>query len=257
MGLDFGKGGVRVVRLDMSGAAGVVTGAAGSIGYAISQALVGADAKVVMTDQNAEVKAAAGSLGAEALVADLVEDGSADAVIRGAVERLGRIDFLVNVAGVQSRGPLLQVDDARWEFLYSVNLRAVFQACRAAAREMERNGGGAILNVSSNAGTVAQPGIVVYGAMKAGVTQLTRGMAVELAGSGIRANALAPGYVRTSMTADLFADEERRRQVVSKIPLGRVAEPEEMAPAAVFLLSRAASFITGEVLHVDGGYAAQ
>jgi 3-oxoacyl-[acyl-carrier protein] reductase len=241
----------------MSESAGVVTGAAGSIGFAISRALREAGATVLMTDRSVEVDAAAEELGAEAFVSDLVDDGGAEAVITQSVERFGRIDFLVNVAGVQARGPVLQLDDSRWEFLYSVNLKAVFQACRAAAREMERNGGGAILNVSSNAATVAQPGIIAYGAMKAGVTQLTRGIAVELAGSGIRANVLAPGYVRTSMTADLFTDEKRRRHVISKIPLGRVADPEEMAPAAVFLLSPAASFITGEVLHVDGGYAAQ
>jgi NAD(P)-dependent dehydrogenase (short-subunit alcohol dehydrogenase family) len=241
----------------MSESAGVVTGAAGSIGFAISRALREAGATVLMTDRSVEVDAAAEELGAEAFVSDLVDDGGAEAVVTQLVERFGRIDFLVNVAGVQARGPVLQLDDSRWEFLYSVNLKAVFQACRAAAREMERNGGGAILNVSSNAATVAQPGIIAYGAMKAGVTQLTRGIAVELAGSGIRANVLAPGYVRTSMTADLFTDEKRRRHVISKIPLGRVAEPEEMAPAAVFLLSPAASFITGEVLHVDGGYAAQ
>lgn len=245
------------MRLDMSESAGVVTGAAGSIGFAISRALVGARANVLMTDENPGVNAAAEELETEALVGDLREDGGAEAVIRQTVARFGRIDFLVNVAGVQARGPILQLDDSRWELLYSVNLKAVFQACRAAAREMERNGGGAILNVSSNAGTVGQPGIVAYGAMKAGVTQLTRGMAVELAGSGIRANVLAPGYVRTSMTADLFADEESRRRVISKIPLGRIAEPQEIAPAAVFLLSPTASFITGEVLHVDGGYAAQ
>jgi 3-oxoacyl-[acyl-carrier protein] reductase len=246
------------VRLDMSGSAGVVTGAAGSIGAAISTALIGAGARVMMTDRrDAEVEAAARELGAEPFVSDLVDDLSAEAVVRHAVSRFGQLDFLVNVAGVQARGPLLQLDDSRWEFLYSVNLKAVFQTCRAAGRQMERNGGGVILNVSSNSGTVGQPGIVAYGAMKAGVTQLTRGLAVELAGSGIRANALAPGHVRTPMTADLFADEQRRERVLSKIPLGRVAEPHEIAPAAVFLLSPAASYITGEVLHIDGGYAAQ
>jgi 2-deoxy-D-gluconate 3-dehydrogenase len=104
---------------------------------------------------------------------------------------------------------------------------------------------------------VGVPGIVPYGATKGGVVQLTKGLAVELAPHGIRVNAIAPGYVETAMTAELHEDEARRAEVISRIPLGRFAGPEEMAPAAVFLLSPLAGYITGEVLHVDGGYVAR
>lgn len=139
-----------------------------------------------------------------------------------------------------------------------MNLRAVFRMCRAAARQMlKRDTGGSMLNISSTSATVGVLGIVPYGTMKGGVTSFTRGLAIELAPRGVRVNAIAPGYVRTAMTGALLEDEQQLARVHSRIPLGRVADPEEIASAAVFLLSPAASYITGEVLKVDGGQVAQ
>ena len=245
------------MKLDMDGNAGIVTGAAGGIGLSIAGALLDAGADVLLVDLREDVEDAAQRLNARAQVADLAEDGGAGEMVERAVAEWGRIDFLVNAAGIQARGPAIELSDEDWERLHAVNLRAVFRGCRAAARRMVESGGGAILNVASISSTVGVPGIVPYGAMKGGVVQLTRGLAVELAPSGVRVNAVAPGYVTTAMTEELWRDEDRRAQVTARIPLGRFASPEEISPAALFLLSPAAGYITGEVLHVDGGYVAR
>ncbi|MBA2670457.1 MAG: SDR family oxidoreductase [Gemmatimonadetes bacterium] len=246
------------MRLDLTGEAGLVTGAAGGIGAAIAEALAGAGARVMLVDRREEVHETARRIGAEALATNLAADGACEEAVEFAARSLGRISLLVNAAGVQARGPLIELEDADWERLNAVNLGAAFRLCRASARLMISDGvAGSILNVASISASVGVPGIVGYGATKAGLVQLTRGLAVELAPHGIRANAIAPGYIRTAMTEDLLSDEDRREQVLARIPLGRIAEPEEIAPTAVFLLSRAASYVTGEVVHVDGGYVAR
>jgi NAD(P)-dependent dehydrogenase (short-subunit alcohol dehydrogenase family) len=243
----------------MGGKAGLVTGAAGGIGRAIAGALVESGAGVLLVDRDEPaLEQAARELQAEAYAADLARDDAPESAVERAVAEWGRIDFLVNAAGVQARGPATELSDEDWERLHAVNLRSVFRASRAAARRMKEGGnGGAMLNVASISSTVGVPGIVAYGAMKGGVVQLTKGLAVELAPYGVRVNAVAPGYVSTAMTEELWSDEARRAETTARIPLGRFASPDEISPAALFLLSPAAGYITGEVLHVDGGYVAR
>jgi NAD(P)-dependent dehydrogenase (short-subunit alcohol dehydrogenase family) len=249
---------VRKVKLDMGGKAGLVTGAAGGIGRAIAGALVESGAGVLLVDRDElALEQAARELRAEAYAADLARDDAPESAVERAVAEWGRIDFLVNAAGVQARGPVTELSDEDWERLHAVNLRSVFRASRAAARQMKEGGNGAMLNVASISSTVGVPGIVAYGAMKGGVVQLTKGFAVELAPYGVRVNAVAPGYVSTAMTEELWSDEARRAETTARIPLGRFASPDEISPAALFLLSPAAGYVTGEVLHVDGGYVAK
>jgi NAD(P)-dependent dehydrogenase (short-subunit alcohol dehydrogenase family) len=246
------------LNLSMQGKAGIVTGATGGIGGAIASSLGESGARVMLTGRSDDLKPFAVDLDAEFCAADLISDGAADDIVAQTLESFGQLDFVVNVAGVQSRGAVVDFPDEEWEKLYAVNLRAVFRMSRAAARQMlEQDTGGSILNISSTSATVGVPGIVPYGTMKGGVTSFTRGLAIELAPHGVRVNAIAPGYVRTAMTGALLEDEQQLARVQSRIPLGRVADPVEIASAAVFLLSPAASYITGEVLNVDGGQVAQ
>jgi NAD(P)-dependent dehydrogenase (short-subunit alcohol dehydrogenase family) len=246
------------LNLSMQGKAGIVTGATGGIGGAIASSLGESGARVMLTGRSDDLKPFAVDLDAEFCAADLTSDGAADDIVAQTLESFGQLDFVVNVAGVQSRGAVVDFPDEEWEKLYAVNLRAVFRMSRAAARQMlEQDTGGSILNISSTSATVGVPGIVPYGTMKGGVTSFTRGLAIELAPHGVRVNAIAPGYVRTAMTGALLEDEQQLARVHSRIPLGRVADPVEIASAAVFLLSPAASYITGEVLNVDGGQVAQ
>jgi 3-oxoacyl-[acyl-carrier protein] reductase len=245
-----------LLGLGLDGVSGLVTGGASGIGRATATTLSAAGARVHLADRDPAVVDIAAELGATAEVCDLSEPGAGRRLVSEHAERHGGLGFLVNAAGVQApRRALAELEDADWDRLASVNLRAVMETCRAAVTGMGE--GAAIVNVASISGTVGVPGIVGYGAIKAAVAQLSRGLAVEVAPKGVRVNAVAPGYIRTPMTQAMLDDDQRAREVVARIPMGRVATPEEVAHAIVFLLSSWAGYVTGEVLHVDGGYRAQ
>ncbi|TNC13031.1 glucose 1-dehydrogenase [Methylobacterium terricola] len=238
----------------------LVTGAADGIGWAMARRFAAAGCCVALADLDHDRTAArAAELGDRHLAvrADVADEASAIAMVEETVARLGRLDILVNNAGIgDSHKPTLEQDLATFDRILRVHLDGTFVASREAARAMAGQGG-AILNVSSIAGLTGLPRRNAYGAAKAGIVAMTKSMACEWAGAGIRVNAIAPGYVGTALVAKLFeAGRIDRGRLERRIPLGRLADPAEIAEAAWFLCSPSASYVTGAVLSVDGGWSA-
>ncbi|MFT3871449.1 MAG: SDR family oxidoreductase [Nocardioides sp.] len=232
----------------------VITGASGGIGSAIARRVAAAGATPFLVDLADNVEALGNELDAASLQLDLSEPGSTQQVVRDVASANGRIDGIVAVAGVQWRGEATQITEESWQRLLDINLSSTYRLIRDATPHLSESKG-CIVAVSSLAADRAVPGIVPYGATKAALHQLCRGLAVELGPSGIRVNTVAPGYVDTPMTAAVLQDPESRTAKLSRIPLGRLADAFDIADPVVFLLSGAARYVTGACLAVDGGYA--
>jgi 3-oxoacyl-[acyl-carrier protein] reductase len=239
----------------------VVTGAGSGIGREVALKLAREGAVVALSWHVSREKAERlaqeiGTQGGEAFAfpLDQSKPEGVEVQLECAVRKLGRLDLLVNNAGEwMKKTPLIDCDDALWDRLLAVNLTSVFRLCRRAARIMRGQKSGAIVNVSSIvARTAGGGGSVPYCVAKAGVNTLTRGLARELADLGIRVNAVAPGLVDTAMLDENF-DAQAKAGIAAAIPLRRMARPEELADAILFLASGAASYITGEILEVNGG----
>jgi NAD(P)-dependent dehydrogenase (short-subunit alcohol dehydrogenase family) len=248
--------------LSLEGRVAFVTGGGRGIGQAIAVALAkaGADVAVlartaVELDQTVTMIEAQGRR-AISIQASVANRGETDSAVRRVVEHLGRLDILVNAAGMQIRKPALEVTEHDWDQLISVNLRGVFFSCQAGARVMEAQGGGRIINITSLAAVIGLPMIAPYVASKGAVSQLTKALAVEWAGLGIRVNAIGPGRIMTEMTQDLFQDEDIRESLLRVIPQHRAGTAADLAGAAVFLASDASSYMTGQTIYVDGGWLA-
>ena len=256
-----GRAAVAGVRFDLSGRVAIVTGGGGGLGRPIAMALAAAGAEVVVAGRTrtalegscAEIAAAGG--GAHALVVDVTKPREVGAAFDSVVERSGRVDILVNCAGTQLRQPALEIAEEGWDRIVAVNLKGVFFCCQAAGRHMTRAGRGRVINVSSLTGEIGLPNLAAYGATKGGVNQLTRALAVEWAARGITVNAIGPGRIRTAMTEDIFSDPAQA-SFVSRIPMRRPGEPSDLTGAVVFLASDASSYLTGQIIYIDGGWLA-
>ncbi len=240
----------------LSGQVALVTGASRGIGRAIASALATAGATVVVNyarspEAAAEVVATIEAAGGKAWShqADVAVESEVETMVQTVLEREGRLDVLVNNAGITRDGLLMRMKTADWQSVIDLNLTGVFQCTRAVSRTMLKARRGRIINITSVVALMGNPGQANYSAAKAGVIGLTRSTAAEFASRGITVNAVAPGFIESDMTRDLA-----KEPILAAIPLGRMGQPEEVAGAVLFLAADpAAAYITGQVLQVDGG----
>ncbi len=253
----------RAGLFDLTDRVAVVTGAARGLGRALAHGLAEHGARVVACDINvdganatAESIQSAGGTATSAYV-DVTDAATCDALVRHATSTFGRVDVLVNDAAIDIVESFESISDDAWRRVLDVDLKGVMHMSRAVVQVM-REGGGSIINISSIASTIAIPGLGAYSAAKGGVNQLTRVMAVDLAAKGIRVNAVAPGYLENVMEGlgAEHAKPETERRIESRTPMRRRARLTELIGPVVFLASDAASYVTGAVLFVDGGYTA-
>jgi 3-oxoacyl-[acyl-carrier protein] reductase len=230
-----------------------VTGGARGIGAAISRELAGAGARVAVNYRAGGEAAAAlaAEIGGMAVQADVADQSAVASLIEAVEGELGELDVLVNNAGITRDTLIARMTDEDWAAVIDTNLRGTFLTCRAVSRKMLKRRAGAIVNLSSVVGLHGNPGQANYAASKAGIIGLTKALARELGSRGVRVNAIAPGYVETELTDVL--PPEVRQVILTNTPLARLGKPEDVAGAVRFLCSDEASFVTGEVLLVDGG----
>ena len=248
----------------------LITGGGSGIGRSTAVLFAKEGAKVVVSDFNeadaleTTEEAKAGGREATAVIGDVARSGDAERMVEAAMQSYGRLDVLVNSAGVTARNALSEGSSPEqvWDRVMAVNLKGTYLVTWHAVPEMERSGGGSIINLASIMGLVGYPvgiggGFNPYVPSKGGVVQFTRNLAIDCASKNIRVNCICPGFVTTNLTRALTEDPEMRETLEQRHPMGRLGRPEEIAYAALFLASEESSFVTGAPLIVDGGYTAQ
>lgn len=237
----------------------IVTGGGRGIGREIALALAREGASLAIFDVNPQVldqtAAELRLLGvrAEGVVVDVTDGKQVDEGVAKTLDKLGRIDILINNAGITKDGLIIRMDDAQWDRVLNINLKGTFLCTRAVAKIMLKQRSGRIVSIASIVGLIGNPGQANYAASKAGIIGLTKSVAKELASRGITCNAIAPGFIKTEMTDVL--PEQAKQRLMEAIPMGTLGQPQDVANAALFLVSEAARYITGQVIVVDGGLA--
>jgi 2-dehydro-3-deoxy-D-gluconate 5-dehydrogenase len=250
-------------KFKLDGKIALVTGASGGLGQAMAIALAEAGADVVCHGHFAgeadETCAKIEKIGRQnfAVSGDMSDKDEPKSLVEQTIEKFGRIDILINNAGMIRRAPAVDFSEEDWATVLEVNLSSIFRLSQAAAREMIKNGGGKIVNIASLLSFQGGITVPAYTASKSGVVGLTKAFANEWAKHNVNVNAIAPGYMATNNTTALRADETRNRQILERIPAGRWGEPEDLGGAAVFLASPASDYLQGHILVVDGGWMAR
>ena len=243
---------------NLDGRVALVTGGSRGIGRAICLELARQGARLAVNYNTNEESAravvaaiAAAGGDATAIGGDISQPSAAAALVKATVDHFGTLDILVNNAGITRDGLLMRMTEDDWDAVHNTNLRGAFLVTKAAMRPMLRAKNGRIINISSVVGVMGNPGQANYAAAKAGLIGFTRAVAREVASRGITVNAVAPGFIKTDITAAMTAAQVEA--VMGQIPLGRIAEPEDVAPLVAFLAGDGAAYITGQCIHVDGG----
>jgi NAD(P)-dependent dehydrogenase (short-subunit alcohol dehydrogenase family) len=248
--------------LSLAGKVAVVVGGTSGIGRAISLGMAEAGADVAASARRMEqVESTAAEIEATGrrsirVSSDVADRGSLEHLLEQTVAQLGKVDILVNCAGKIKRAPTLTFDEAEWTSILDTNLTGTLRACQIFGKHMLDRGYGRIINIASLNTFVALSQVAAYAASKAAVASLTRSLAVEWSQQGVLVNAIAPGVFRTALNADLLDNTPRGKELLMRTPMGRFGRTEEVVGAAVYLASDAASFVTGQVLVVDGGFLA-